>query len=237
MVSQTFRNMFYVHDTNDRLATEILIEDANKPAFQIMIDAVYNAKRMKDSLKGLSLHEIFAVLYLVTKYEIHDLVLKVEEFLSSFPITEDIVLAVATDAMDYLDTFEAVAENVLLSCAKFLRPKFPNVNSLLRFVTENGDRITTVHKLVVLMDQMTPPICSNCDSETCLNGKEVQVSQFKVGLKVAYNPSGAGWRTDLKYFTGDVLNIVSNSEVKLKYRLAIKGKSEEMSNVCEKSWM
>jgi hypothetical protein len=183
MVSQVFRNMFYVHDTTDRVANKILIEDTTKPAFQIMIDAVYNAKPMKDSLKGLSLHEIFAVLYLVTKYEIHNLVLKVKEFLSSFPITEDIVLAVATDAMEYLDTFGAVAQNVLLSCAKFLRPKFPNVNSLLRFVAENGDRITTVHKLVVLMDQMTPPICSNCDSETCLNGKEVQVSQFKVGLK------------------------------------------------------
>ena len=51
MVSQVFRNMFYVHNTKDRTASEISIEDRSKAAFQTMVEAIYNVKTMKESLK------------------------------------------------------------------------------------------------------------------------------------------------------------------------------------------
>merc|ERR550519_1841405 len=57
MVSKVFRNMFYVHNTADKLAEQIVIEDATKPAFQIMIDAIYNVKTIKESLKGKAIYE------------------------------------------------------------------------------------------------------------------------------------------------------------------------------------
>ena len=54
MVSDIFRNMFYVHNTVDMSAKEIMMEDTTKPTFQMMIDAVYNVKPMKKSLQGKS---------------------------------------------------------------------------------------------------------------------------------------------------------------------------------------
>merc|ERR1719505_417222 len=73
MVSQVFRSMFFVHNTKDRSVNEITIEDSTKAAFQIMIEAIYNVKTMRESLKEKTIHEIFAVLYLVTKYKISEL--------------------------------------------------------------------------------------------------------------------------------------------------------------------
>merc|ERR1719186_1065553 len=66
MVSQIFRNMFFVHNTVDKSAKVVVIEDSNKPTFRMMLDAIYNMKTMKESLQGKTTQEIFAVLYLVT---------------------------------------------------------------------------------------------------------------------------------------------------------------------------
>ena len=68
MVSPVFLNMFYVVDTNDRTAKKIIIQQTSAPAFQIMLDAIYFVKSIKNSLKGKTVDEIFAVLDVVTRY-------------------------------------------------------------------------------------------------------------------------------------------------------------------------
>jgi len=191
LVSGVFRNMFFVHDTEDRLAKVIVLEDTTKQPFLIMIHAMYNFKPMKESLQGKSIDLIFAVLYLVTKYEIPELVLAVKEHLSSLPITEDNVLEIATDAMEYISTFGEEAQGILISCAKFLENKLTGVKSYNRFVADNGDRMATVHKLAVLMKDLTPPTCSGCRRKPteCLNGESVKASNVMVGARVRRNPS------------------------------------------------
>jgi len=194
IVSKIFRNMFYVHNTLDKSATEMVMEDTTKPVFQMMIDAVYNKKPLKENLQGKSVQEMFAVLYLVTKYKISALELAVKECLVSFPITEENALEVADDAMEYLATFEEAAQILLVSCAKFLEPKFTKRKCFIRFVAENGDRMATVHKLAVLIKDLspsTPPTCSNCKmiSTECLDGEKVTKENVKIGVTLKLIPA------------------------------------------------
>jgi len=209
MVSQIFRNMFYVHNTVDKSANEILIEDSNKPTFQMMIDAVYNVKPMKESLQGKSVDEMFAVLYLVTKYKISSLELAVKECLSSFTITEDNALDVADDAMEYLATFEEAAQSLLLSCAKLLKSKLTDNESFVRIVAENGDRMATVHKLALLIKDLPPPPpvpCSGCKRvpTECLHGEKVTHENVEIGVKVVRSPNYPEYRPNDSWGTGVV---------------------------------
>ena len=217
MVSQVFRSMFFVHNTKDRSANEITIEDSTKAAFQIMIEAIYNVKTMRESLQEKTIHEIFAVLYLVTKYKIPELELAAEECLSSFPITEDNVLEVASDAMEYETTFQSATQNILLACANFLKPKFSDNFSLLEFVADNGDHMATVHKLAVLIRDLC---CTNCGNHPCQSGLVIEETQFRVGLKVAYNPAiqtrvgyQGYWEAYLTHLTGEVKELLCLNRV------------------------
>ena len=226
MVSQVFRNMFFVTNTKDRSANEIHIKDTTMEAFQIMVEAIYNVKTMKESLKGKTIDEMFAVLYLVTKYKIPELELATKECIASFPVTGDNVLEVATDALQYEATFKEASHHILLACAKFLQPKFADSSYLLQFVADNGDRMATVHKLAVLIKDLPAPTCTNCLVNPCQHGTGIEETQFRVGLKVAYNPSvqrkdnGHGyWNQGLTELTGKVQEILADSKVRVNVNL------------------
>lgn len=191
MVSTVFESMFFVHNTTDMSAREIPIPDTTKPAFQILIDAIYEVRLIEDSLKGKSVHEVFAVLYLVVKYEIPELVQAVKECLSSFPFTRDTVVEVASDAMEFLETFQEDAQNLLLLCAKFLKNELAEVASVLRFVAENQDQMIAVNKLLILIHNIAPTIlCPNCQQEPCKNGIKVKEDEFRLGLNVSSSDTG-----------------------------------------------
>jgi len=197
LVSKVFRNMFLIHNTKDKSATEMVMEDTTKPAFQIMLDAIFSVRKVEESLRGKTLDEMFAVLYLVSKYEIPKLPLAVKECISSFPITEDNVLEVATDAAEYSSTFEESVKILLLACAKFLKNKVSDGDWFIRFIAKNGDRMATVHKLSVLMNDIADmpasghDWCNGCQKKSteCLDGESVKKSNVKVGIKVVWDPS------------------------------------------------
>merc|ERR1719186_2447416 len=115
-----FRDMFA---QMDNFAQEIIIEDTTAPAFRIIIDAIYSVKTIKESLKGKTVDEIFAILYLVTYYRIPELVQAVKDTLTSFPLTADTVLEVAGEVMDYSSTLQEEVQKLLLACAKVLKNK------------------------------------------------------------------------------------------------------------------
>jgi len=156
MVSPVFEDMFYTHNTASKSAKEIEIPDTTKPAFEIMISAIYDAMLIEDSLKGKSVNEVFNVLYLVTKYQIPELIRAVEAYLSSFPLTDNTVVEVASEAIEFRETFHKQAQDLLLLCAKFLKTKLTDVPSLLRFVVENKDELATVNELQIIMHSLTP---------------------------------------------------------------------------------
>jgi len=230
MASEVFLNMFFKHNTRDKSAREIVMKNTNRTAFKIMIEAIYNSKSIEENLRGKSLHEMFTVLNLVTQYEIADLVLAVKACLSSFPITEvDSVLDIASDAVEYLATFEEDAQNVLLLCAKFLNEELRDVNSFSQFVSNNSDRFVVVDRLLILMGEMKPPVCSNCLKTPCLDGVPVKQSQVREGLKVANNPAAYNG-TNIIYIRGEIEKVVNVNSVRVKGKALVQG-GQEVSGV------
>ena len=96
MVSPVFHRMLFVLWREDK---EVLVERMTPAAFKIMKNAIYNVMSMEKSLKGKSATEVFAVLDLVKRYQIHELKKIVLDHLSSFFLADDTVLEVAADAM------------------------------------------------------------------------------------------------------------------------------------------
>jgi len=186
LASLVFNRMF-VMDTKDKDAKEILIKETTPQAFQIMKDGIYNTKLIKDSLNGKSVTEVFSVLDLVTRYEIPELQISVREYLAKFPLTDDNVLDVAEDAINYTETFADEAQELLMTCARFLKPKLNDAQAVFRYVADNMDRGEVVLKLQVLMKEEASLPCTNCQQETCLDGQVVLYSQARVGLVVTNN--------------------------------------------------
>merc|ERR1719203_662405 len=160
--------MFYTVDTKDKSASEITIEDTTEPAFRIMIDAIYSVKPIKESLQGKTVNETFAVLHLVSKYNIPELMLAVKDYISSYSLTEDSVLEVAGAAIEHLPTYKQDSQKLLIACLNFLKTKFKDMNSFLQVVAKNGEHMSSLHKLAVLADGLPP--CSNCSKDPCENG-------------------------------------------------------------------
>ena len=63
-----------------------------------------------------------AVLNFVNKYKIPELVLACRDCLATFSLSEEDVLAVADDAIKYLNIFEKEAKELQLQCTKYLKP-------------------------------------------------------------------------------------------------------------------
>lgn len=91
MVSRVFKTMFFITSIGDKSAMEIPVKNTTKPAFQIMIDAVYNKISIEDSLKEKSVYEIFAVLDLANRFEIPELLQAVVNHLTTLTVTEHIL--------------------------------------------------------------------------------------------------------------------------------------------------
>ena len=189
LASQVFKKMLFVTGTDDKEAKEIPVEETTVAAFRAMVDAIYNTKTIQESLKDKTVHEMFAVLNLVKKYEIPELVLTTRDCLATFPLSEEVVLEVAGYAIKYLDIFDEEAKELMLHCVKFLMPKLSDAKSIFKFTAENKEHGETIIKLFSLMDKMKPEQCDNCSQNPCMDGLGVAVGEFRVGLKVACNYS------------------------------------------------
>ena len=163
MASPVFMKMFYVSDTLDKIAKEIIVKKTTVEAFEVMVNAIYNTVVLEESLKNLSVEEMFAVLDLVVKYQIPELTLAVRKCLASLSVTKDSVLEIASAAMPFSTIFEEEANDLLHKCATFLRPKFTDVGSVFEFAAENETEKDIVYKLFSMVDSLPPLKCTNCD--------------------------------------------------------------------------
>jgi len=189
MISLVFRRSFFSTDTTDRTAQRIEILETTKPAFQIMVDAIYNRTTINASLKDKSVDEVFAVVNIVKRFEISELVVAVTQFLSTFSITDDTVLEVASEAMEYSALFKEESRQLLLTCAKFLKPKLKDATAIFGYIAENEEQKEVISSLFVLMNDIPPtaPTCSNCKKEPCQDGVGVGDNDFWEGLNVTSN--------------------------------------------------
>jgi len=214
MVSPYFKMMFYTTEVGDKNAKEVKIQETTAPAFQILMNAIYDTKSIEDSLRGKSVQEIFDVLYLIEQYQIDQLKETVQELLSNYPVTEDSVLEVAEEATEYTGLFQKEAHQVLLNCAKFIKSKLRDTESIFKYVSQNNDRKELVSTLLGLMSDL-PPLkrfksmtCSNCGNKECQDGQQVKKDEFRVGLIVTTNKVGGCW-FDADRGTGKVTNVKS----------------------------
>jgi len=207
MVSDTFKTMFYSTEVGDRNANVVKVEKTTAPAFSILMDTVYDVKSIGESLSGKSVDEIFDVVNLIERYQIAELMEAAKECLANYPVTEDNVLEVAGDAMEYSKMFEAEVEQLLLTCAKFLMPKLKDVKSMRRYAAENKDRKVEFATLVGLMNDITPDECPNCKEEVCRDGDVVKDDEFREGLMVTSNKANNDYWGDYDYGTGRVKKV------------------------------
>jgi len=190
MVSLPFKTMLYTTEVGDKTAKVIRIGETTGPAFQILIDAIYQTKSLFDSLKGKSVEEIFDVVYLIEQYQISQLQEfqdAVKELLSDYPVTEDSVLDVAGEAMEYSTLFQKEAHYLLLKCAKFLQPKLKDAQSIFNYAAKINDKKEVFTSLLGLMKDLPPIKCSNCGYEDCKDGLPIQDNEFREGLNVTNN--------------------------------------------------
>jgi len=203
MVSDIFQTMFYSTDVGDRTISVIKIEKTTAPAFRIMLDAVYNIKSLRESLMGKSVDEVFEVVNLLERYHIVELMEVAKDHLANYLVTEDTVLEVAGHAMEYTGMFEAEANQLIITCAKFLKHKLKDLNSVIDYAAENEN-----HRVVLatLLARMKDFLCPNCKKETCLDGLGVRKGEFREGLLVTSNGEKGGWGNK-DYGTGRVKKV------------------------------
>jgi len=185
---------------------EVKVKETTAPAFRILMDAVYDVKSIGESLSGKSVDEVFDVVNLIERYQIKELMEPAKECLDNYPVTEDNVLEVAGDALEYSEMFEAEVHQLLLTCAKFLMPKLKDAKSMMRYAAENKDRQLEFATLVALMNDIKPTECSNCKKEVCRDGEVVEDDEFVEGLLVTNNKASVYWGNE-DNGTGRVTNV------------------------------
>ena len=148
-----FHRMLFVLWREDK---EVLVEGLTPAAFKIMKNAIYNIMSMEKSLKGKSATEVFVVLDLVKRYQIHELKKIVLDHLSSFSLADDTVLEVAADAMKRSQS-EFGGHGLFLCCAKFFRPKFTDAQAVFQYLADHKDQKDVINELLVIMKDLDPP--------------------------------------------------------------------------------
>jgi len=113
-----------------------------------MISAIYNAKSIEESLRGKSVREIFYVVNLAERYQIPQLRPAIKIALAETLVTDDTVLELAAETIQYADLFQEEVHYLLLKYAV----------------------LDKIHELEINR-------CSNCNykKENCQHGKVVKV--------------------------------------------------------------
>ena len=193
LTCDAFKNMLFVTNTQDKISGRIPVKETTADAFRTMVNAIYKTKSIEEALQHKSVDEVFSVLDLVTKYVIPELVEDTRKVLASFHITDTSLLEVATDTLRYTNTFEQEARDLLMVCAKFLKPKLGGENAVFEYLRDNRDHRDTVHELLVLMMEVKDPACPNCQQVLCQDGKVILQDKFRVGMQVTNDNSCPYW--------------------------------------------
>merc|ERR1719203_836241 len=116
-----------------------------------------------------------------------------KEYMTTYPVTDDSVMEVAREAMEYNTLFGAQSDHLQITCTKFLMPKLKEAKDTMRYAKENKDRKEVFASLLALMDDIVPDECPNCKKEVCQDGQAVPVDELKEGIVVTNNKSYNGW--------------------------------------------
>merc|ERR1719203_1924448 len=106
--------------------------------------------------------------------------------------------------MEYTEMFEVEAQKLLRICAKVLKNKLKNVDSMIRYIAKNKGEVLSV--LLDLMGDMIGSECRNCKKEMCRDGEGVKQEEFREGLVVTNNKDCIYW-DELDYGIGRIMKV------------------------------
>ena len=130
-------------------ASIILQKEATTATVETMVNFIYNSKSVK--LQGMSSRKLLQVLSFAGKWHIPELLLAVLDTLTVYDLTKEVLLNTAADIIRSSADHGLDAKQLLLLCAKFLKPKLPTFMSVLLFMKHNKNQQAVFFQLQVLM--------------------------------------------------------------------------------------
>jgi len=170
MGSPVFAAEFYgkLKETKDRID----VEDTTKEAFETMVDYIYG--------KGVDLdyapvYKVFAVANMAEKYQINDLIMRVQEVAMEYPVDDEYeAVTIAATAREF-GQFEGLRDLFLTRCEGFLKSTLLGSEDIIKFANRyaDTDKSDTVLKLIAMMKEEVKNCCEN--KESCRRGKPIRM--------------------------------------------------------------
>jgi len=197
--SPVFKKMFYgsLKETSD----PIIVKDTTIIAFEKLVEYVY---QVDIDCKEIAVCELFDLVNLAERYEIGKLKEELRLQMEIVPLTMSNLMEVASIGCKFSKLFETTSASLLGNCAKFFKQNIKSALEHDRFIIQQLAKGygLVVSDIVKLAKTLPPLSCENCEEETCLDGRVVEPSKLKMGLKVKSNPAA-------KYFTTAVMIVQS----------------------------
>lgn len=188
LASPIFRCDFFGFDNSDSKASVIKMEGTTLESFQAVVDFMYK-KKVDFELKTVD--EIFGIYDLAERYMIPQLMDVLIKQLEAIQVTKDTVMEIVRTAEEFA-RFDEPYKMLIAKCAKTLNKELKTRESLIDFCSElvnTGDEVNGI-KLLSIMKDLAPTICSNCQENICKKGANiVHISQVKIGTVIAINPN------------------------------------------------
>jgi len=199
---------------------EVLIVDASKEVFQVMLDYIYDKPHLR--LNEYDADILAPLYYLAEKYIIPDLSAEIIAAVADLEISRKDVLEVAVlaDASPH----QPLSEALLKAVHSFLEKEFENdLHKIVKFLTEadqNGKHALVIYKLL-MVEAAKEKKCRNCKGVPCLNNIGVTSGNFVSGAKVKTMTGGHSdvfllvRKEDTSHFTGATVSGITISRLTL----------------------
>ena len=161
---------------------------------------------------------------------------KLQQRLEVMVFAKEKVVEYANTAMKFV-LLEEASQALLKNCAKTLARELGTKDSVIEFFSSfsgTGDE-TIVLRLMVMMNVLVPPPCSNCRGKPCKSGTAVtSVHEVRAGTVLAPNPDATclvgpswnmkdRWGTVVKSISDGNLMVVEEGEGAVKYTVGDSG--------------
>ena len=137
----------------------------------------------------MSANEVFELVNLAERYKLSKLKAKLKNVLEAMSLSKDDVVEVAKAAMKFLQC-EETSKAILDNCAKTLNRELDTKESVLKFSAAyyGTEDEGIVMKLMSMMNDLQPLLCSNCQEMPCKSGTAItSVKQVRAGTVLVPN--------------------------------------------------
>ena len=179
-------------------------------AFRLLTSFLYNKPT---TIVELSVDKVFDVVSLAHFYDIGKLEEALEHRLEKIVIGKDDVIEAVKKAEEFA-MFERASQALLKNCAMTLQKAFnDDAEKFVEFrcqVADTGDEAVCL-RLLAMIKNLPPLLCSNCQKSPCVSGAEVTSSaQVRKGTRLTPSPRYCGWNPG--YGRTEVVSVVASRD-------------------------